>query len=42
MEISGELHAPATLIPPDRKLGYPESRFGHAGDEKSNSAPIRI
>jgi hypothetical protein len=45
MEVSGQLHAPAALppgkeplVPIDRRLGGPESRSGHGGEEK-NSQP---
>jgi hypothetical protein len=45
MELSGQLHAPATLslgkepqYPLDRRLGGPQGRYGHYGEEK-NFAP---
>jgi hypothetical protein len=41
MEVSGQLHAPTTLPPGkspwyalDRKLGGPQSKSGHSGEEK--------
>jgi hypothetical protein len=34
MEVSGQLHAPATLVPLDRRLGGPRNRSGHCGVEK--------
>jgi hypothetical protein len=41
MEVSGQLHAPATLppgkklwYPLDRRLGGPQSRSGRGGEEK--------
>jgi hypothetical protein len=46
MEVSGHLHAPATLpqgknpwYPSDRKLDGPQSRSGCRGEEK-NSQPL--
>jgi len=40
MEVSGQLHAPAAYLqgkspwfPLDRRLGGPQSRFGHLGEE---------
>jgi hypothetical protein len=46
MEVSGQLHAPATLppgkspwYPLDRRLGGPQSRSGFGGEEK-NSQPL--
>jgi hypothetical protein len=47
MEMNGQLHAPAALppgkehrYPLDRRLGGPQSRSGHSGEEKnSNMAP---
>jgi hypothetical protein len=45
MEVSGQIHEPAALpqrkspwYPLDRKLGGPQSRSGHGGEEK-NSQP---
>jgi hypothetical protein len=44
--VSGQLHAPAALhqgkeplLPLDRRLGGPQSRSGHGGEEK-NSQPL--
>jgi hypothetical protein len=37
MELSGQLHAPAALLPrekADRKLGEPQSQSGHGDEEK--------
>jgi hypothetical protein len=46
MEISGQLHAPAALLPGkspwyplDRRLGGPQNQFGQGGEEK-NSQPL--
>jgi hypothetical protein len=46
MKVNGRLHAPASLpqgkstwYPLDRKLGGPQSRSGHGGEEK-NSHPL--
>jgi hypothetical protein len=46
MELSGQLHAPTTLLqgkspwyPLDRRLGGPQSRPGRGGEEK-NSQPL--
>jgi hypothetical protein len=45
MEVSGQLHAPVavpqgeTRYPLDRRLGGPQNRFGHGGEEK-NSQPL--
>jgi len=46
MGVSGQLHAPAALppgkeplVPIDRRLGGPQSRFGHSGGEVKNSQP---
>jgi hypothetical protein len=46
MEVSGQLHAPATLLQGknpwyllDRRLGGPQSRSGCGGEEK-NSQPL--
>jgi hypothetical protein len=43
MEMSGQLHAPATLpqrkspwYPLDRKRGGPQSHSGHSGEEKNS------
>jgi hypothetical protein len=45
MEVSGQIHAPAALPPGkspwyslDRRLGGPQSRSGHGGDEKNSQA----
>jgi hypothetical protein len=42
MEVSGQLHCP-TALPPgyplDTRLGGPQRRFGHGGEEK-NSQPL--
>jgi hypothetical protein len=42
MEVSGQLHTPAALppgeeplFPLDRRLGGPQSRSGHGGEENS-------
>jgi hypothetical protein len=42
MEVSGQLHAPAALPPGKepwyplyRRLGGPQSRYGHGGEEKN-------
>jgi hypothetical protein len=41
MELSGQLHAPVALpprrYPLDRRLGGPQSRSAHSGDEEKNS-----
>jgi hypothetical protein len=44
MEVSGQLHAPATLPPGEEplepmRLGGPQNRFGRGGEEK-NSHPL--
>jgi hypothetical protein len=46
MEMSGQLHAPAALLPGkeplvplDRRLGGSQGRYGHSGEEK-NSKPL--
>jgi hypothetical protein len=46
MEVSGQLHAPAALppgkeplVPTDRRLGGPQSRYGR-GDEQKNTQPL--
>jgi hypothetical protein len=43
MEVSGQLHAPvalpprkSTLYPLNRRLGWPQSRSGRRGEEKSS------
>jgi len=43
MEVSGQLHAPAALLPAkgpwyplDRRMGGPQSRSEHGGEEKSS------
>jgi hypothetical protein len=43
MEVSGQLHAPAVLltgkellIPMDRRLNGPQSRYGRGGEEKNS------
>jgi hypothetical protein len=48
MEVSGQLHAPAALPwgrcprhPLDRRLGGPQTRPGHGGEEK-NSLPLLV
>jgi hypothetical protein len=47
MDVSGQLHDPAVLLPGnnpwyplDRKLGWPQSRSGSGGEEE-NSQPLR-
>jgi hypothetical protein len=42
MEVSGQLHGPATLplekepqVPLDRRLGGPQSQFGRCGEERN-------
>jgi len=49
MEMNGQLHAPAALtpgkLPPyplDRRLGGPQSRSGHGGEEKNSQPPPRM
>jgi hypothetical protein len=49
MEVSGQLHAPATvppgkepLEPLDRRLGGPQSRSGRGGEEKNSQPPSGI
>jgi hypothetical protein len=49
MEVSGQLHTPATLalrkeplIPMDRRLGGPQSRSGRGGEEKNSQLPPGI
>jgi hypothetical protein len=46
MDVSGQLHAPAALLPGkdslypvDRRLGVPQCRSGRGGEEK-NSQPL--
>jgi hypothetical protein len=46
MEVSGQLHALATLppgkeplVPLDRSLGGPQSRSGRSGEEKNSQLP---
>jgi len=46
MEVSGQLHAPASLLPGiehlvplDRRLCEPQSRSGHSDGEEKNSQP---
>jgi hypothetical protein len=47
VDVSGQLHAPATSSPgkspwyqPDRRLGGPQTQFGHC--EQKNLSPARI
>jgi hypothetical protein len=49
MEVSGQLHAPAALppgkgllVPLDRRLGEPQSRSEHSGEEKNSQPPSGI
>jgi hypothetical protein len=49
MEVSGQLHAPAALLPGeipwyplDRRLGGHQSRSGHGGEEKNSQTPPKI
>jgi hypothetical protein len=49
MEVSGKLHAPATLppgkdpmVPLDRRLCGPKIRSGRGGEEKNSQPPPRI
>jgi hypothetical protein len=47
MEVSGELHAPAALPPGkehllDRRLGRPQSRSEHGGEEEHSQSPPGI
>jgi hypothetical protein len=49
MEVSGQLHAPAALLPRkdpwyplDRRLGGPQSRSGRGGEEKNSKPPPEI
>jgi hypothetical protein len=49
MEVSGQLHAPAALLPRkgpwyplDRKLGGSQSRSGRGGEEKNSQPPRGI
>jgi len=49
MEVSGQLHAPAALppgkeprFPLDRRMGGPQSRAGHDGEEKNTQHPPGI
>jgi hypothetical protein len=49
MEVSGQLHVPATLSPGkepryplDRRLGGPQSRSGRDGEEKNSQLPPEI
>jgi hypothetical protein len=48
MEVSGQLHAPATLLPGkkprhplDRRLGGSQSRSGRGGEEKNSPFPCK-
>jgi hypothetical protein len=46
MEVSGQLHAPAALLPGNKpvtdlmRLGGPQSRFGRFGEEKNTNIKI--
>jgi hypothetical protein len=47
MEVSGQLHAQATLppgkspwYPMDRRLGRPQSRSARGGEEENSQSPI--
>jgi hypothetical protein len=50
MEVSGQFHTPAALPPGedtpgthlDRRLGGPQSRSGHRGEEKNSQPPPEI
>jgi hypothetical protein len=49
MEMSGQLQAPAALFPGkspwyplDRRVGGPQSRSGHGGEEKNSQPPPEI
>jgi hypothetical protein len=49
MAVNGQLQAPAALpqgksprYPLDRKLGGPQSRSGHGGEEKNSDPPPGI
>jgi hypothetical protein len=49
MEVNGQLHAQAALLPGkepwyplDRRLGGPQSRSGHDGEEKNSQPPPGI
>jgi hypothetical protein len=49
MEVSSQLHAPAALLPGkeplyplDARLGGPQSRSGHGGEEKNSQPPPGI
>jgi hypothetical protein len=49
MEVSGQIHAPAALpqgknlrYPLDRRLGGPQIRSGHGGEEKNSQPPPGI
>jgi hypothetical protein len=49
MEVIGQIHAPAALLPGknpryplDRRLGEPQSRFRHGGEEKNSQPPSGI
>jgi len=49
MEVSGQLRAPTALLPGksplyalDRRLGGPQSRSGHGGEEKNSQTPPAI
>jgi hypothetical protein len=44
MEVSGQFHALALRYlwcPPERRLGNPQSQFGHSGKDKKIPAPAR-
>jgi hypothetical protein len=49
MEVGGQLHAPAAYshgkspcYPLDRRLGGPQSRSGHGGEEKNSQLQPKI
>jgi hypothetical protein len=49
MEVSGQLHAPATLppekspwLPLDRRLGGPQSQSGCSGEEKNSQCLLGL
>jgi hypothetical protein len=49
MEVSGQLHAPAALLPGkelldplDRRMGGPQNRSGRGGEEKNSQPPSGI